>query len=729
MNFSKKLLLALTLLASQSARADYWSDLVKWAGKARQSGLLAPIGLLPSPCTDKRTIHGEEYAICPGSNFEGKILAGADLRGANLTRANLKGANLSHANLTGATLEGAQLNNATLENIILTGAKLKGANLENCVLDHNADLSQTDLSNAILIRANLEGAKLNNAILTNANLSGAKLNDANLTNAVLRGANLSEANIIDTNFQAADLTDCKIDGITFFAGAHGNVYRGPTFVDIQNLMRPIAAPAYPSGYRAFRKPFSLRKEEPSEIEVEYEQPEQVRVPAPRAVSPAVPQSPQAQLMQPVFPPAQGQLEPVAPAGIPAVGQRETASFVGMQPVEPTPVRAPRAQHPISISEIQRKAAATSTQKATTLPEHIRAIAKNKPTRPITSSQDNPPADIINEIPKTPEIGSPAPTAQSPLPTRSSELVPKDKEEADEQPKPAAIAVVKQKEAPERPATAIEQDAVAEQPKPLESTLIKRYLTKVDLLFTPNVKLNNNYVHELNALGEMLQHYPALLRIHAQYVARPAEEFYKHLPKAEVGLQHKRYTESKLTELLDDLFKKIRTTLWSQDDMKKWVARIIALTFDKEEKSQKYIRRDNDKNSVINAIKQSFTTQLKKTVRPLMNAQAPIAQLYAYFDEINNQLNAITFRDITIGPMVNLYNSLVAAVYEKDKKLKSEFEPFKTTIDKLLVQIDTKVALPNAAAMDERYATIEEVRKAFFKIREAMNREYEKRGKP
>jgi hypothetical protein len=524
MNFSKKLLLALTLLASQSARADYWSDLVKWAGKARQSGLLAPIGLLPSPCTDKRTIHGEEYAICPGSNFEGKILAGADLRGANLTRANLERANLSNANLTGA---------------------------------------------------NLEGANLKGTFLANANLIGAKLNRANLENAVLHSATLSNTNITDAKFQAADLTDCKIDGIKEFAGAKGRVYRGAALVDIRDLMRGIPSPekklvSRPGG---FRKPFSFIEEGPSEREVEYEQPEQVRVPAPRAVSPAVPQSPQAQLMQPAFPPAQGQLEPVAPAAIPAVGQRETASFVGMQPVEPTPVRASRAQHPISISEIQRKAAATSTQKATTLPEHIRAIAKNKPTRPITSSQDNPPADIINEIPKTPEIGSPAPTEQSPLPTRSSELVPKDKEEADEQPKPAAIAVVKQKEAPERPATAIEQDAVAEQPKPLESTLIKRYLTKVDLLFTPNVKLNNNYVHELNALGEMLQHYPALLRIHAQYVARPAEEFYKHLPKAEVGLQHKRYTESKLTELLDDLFKKIRTTLWSQDDMKKWVARI------------------------------------------------------------------------------------------------------------------------------------------------------------
>ncbi len=700
-----KLLLALTLLASQSARADWWSDLVKLVSQARAKGILAPIGALPSPCTDKRTINGEEYIICPGVNFEGKNFARADLQGANLTHANLKGANFSHANLTGANLEGAQLNHAILANIILTGAKLKGANLENAVLDDNADLSKADLSNAILERANLEGAKLNNAILTNANLSGAKLNKADLANAVLRSANLSQADITDANFKAADLTECKIDGITQFAGAHGNVYRGSTLVDIQNLMPgKDIAPVYPSTYRAFRKPFSLREE----AEVEYEQPERVSPPAPRAIAPAAHyQQPE---LIPVLTPQQAQLQPGAPATIPVAGQRQTAPIIDAQ----SPQRmAPTAQVPIRTF----KAAAPSTeQHPTTWGEKFVATIKNKSTLPATSSPDTPPT-------KMSEIATPEPTTQSPLPTRSPDLVSKGKEEADKQPKPAVIAVVKPEEAPEKSAATIEQS------KPLESTLIKRYLTKVDLLFTPDVKLNNNYVAKINELGEMVQHYPPLLKIHATYVARPAEEFYKYLPKAEAGLHHKKYVESKLTELLEDLFKKIRTTLWTQEEMKKWITRIITLTFDKEESSQKYIRRDKDKNSLIKAIKQSFTTQLKKTVRPLMNAQAPIAQMYAYFDEINNQLNAITFRETAIGPMVNLHNSLLAAVYEKDKKLKPEFAPFKTTIDKLLVQMDKKVALPNAEDIDSRYEKIEEVRKAFRVIRETMNREYEKRGKP
>jgi len=728
MKHTKKLLLILCLLTSHSAHAD-WSDLVKWASWAREKGILTPIGILPSPCTDKRTINGEEYVICPGVNFEGKNLASANLQGANLTRAHLTGANLRNANLTGANLEGAILKGAVLTKINLTGAKLNGANLENAVLD-NADLSKADLSNAILTKANLEGVQLNNAILTNANLSGAKLNKADLANAVLRGANLSQADITNANFQAADLTECTIYDITQFAGAHGDVYRGTTFVDIQNVMRPISSPEKKPIYRygGIRKPFSLREEEPSEIEFEYERPEPVSPPTPRASAPEA-ASQQLPLMQPAVASQSGQFVPAsqtqsqltAPAAVPTAGQVPAAALPGAHPNQSMiPMMQPVPTRPLTPSPEQSP---TMLQK-----QIVSAIQGSRPASP-----DTPPT----EIQKAAEIASPKPTEQTPPTTPPSEEL--GKEEATAQPKSVPTSVIKAEVSKKAAAT-------IEQPKPLENTLIKRYLTKVDLLFTPDVKLNNHYVHEINALGEMVQHYPPLLRIHAKYVARPAEEFYKYLPKAEAGLQHKKYVENKLTELLEDLFKKIRTTLWKQEEIKDWVKGIIAQAFDKKESVREfhgfnratgemenmkdititYTRKD--KNSLINAIKQSFTTQLKKTVRPLMNAQTPIAQLYAYFDEINNQLNALTFRETAIGPMANLHNSLSAAVY-KDRKLKPEFEQFKTTIDALLAQMSKKIILPNAEDMDSRYEKIEEVRKAFRIIRETMNREYEKRGKP
>ena len=79
-----------------------------------------------------------------------------------------------------------------------------------------ADLSDTDLSGADLIRADLSdadlsGADLRRADLRRADLSGADLSSADLRWANLSGAYLSHANLRWANLSHADLTGANLD--------------------------------------------------------------------------------------------------------------------------------------------------------------------------------------------------------------------------------------------------------------------------------------------------------------------------------------------------------------------------------------------------------------------------------------------------------------------------------------------------------------------------------------
>ncbi|WP_138505171.1 pentapeptide repeat-containing protein [Nostoc sp. PA-18-2419] len=91
------------------------------------------------------------------------------------------------------------LSGADLTQLNLSGAVLRGANLS------GATLSQVNLTNADLTGANLEGA-----ILNSANLSGASLTGANLKSASLEKADLSYAGFMSTNLEAANLKDAKL---------------------------------------------------------------------------------------------------------------------------------------------------------------------------------------------------------------------------------------------------------------------------------------------------------------------------------------------------------------------------------------------------------------------------------------------------------------------------------------------------------------------------------------
>ena len=117
-------------------------------------------------------------------------------------------ANLSDSDLSGAVLRYAKLQCADLQRANLQGAMLQRADLQFIDLKH-ANLRKTNLHNANLLGANLQCADLKDAYLT-ANLKGANLSGANLEGADLRYANLRGANL-----QYANLSHSKLDDANF----------------------------------------------------------------------------------------------------------------------------------------------------------------------------------------------------------------------------------------------------------------------------------------------------------------------------------------------------------------------------------------------------------------------------------------------------------------------------------------------------------------------------------
>gem|GEM_PF-1834180 len=106
----------------------------------------------------------------------------------------------NRCDLSGADLENGFFQLAVLIDANLSGAKLDGANLA------GAQLNGANLSNASLRYANLSGARLEGADLRGADLSHAWLNWTWLVGANLEGANLTNAVFIGTQIQSTDLS-------------------------------------------------------------------------------------------------------------------------------------------------------------------------------------------------------------------------------------------------------------------------------------------------------------------------------------------------------------------------------------------------------------------------------------------------------------------------------------------------------------------------------------------
>ncbi len=101
---------------------------------------------------------------------------------------------LEMASATGAYLDHLDLHGANLEQLTIPHTRLREVNLSNTVL-LEADLRYTDLQGANLSQADLTRAKLKGANLKGANLSGANLTQTDLTDADLTDANLTDVDL------------------------------------------------------------------------------------------------------------------------------------------------------------------------------------------------------------------------------------------------------------------------------------------------------------------------------------------------------------------------------------------------------------------------------------------------------------------------------------------------------------------------------------------------------
>ncbi len=155
-------------------------------------------------CPDQETLddalNAHEKSQQPGSS-KGKP--------ANLTRADLVGKDLSNRNLNNIILKRADLKWASLKRTRLQKANLKGVELLGANLEL-AELQGANLEKAGLVSANLELAKMQGSRLTGAYLQGANLKEAELQGANLEKAGLVRANLELAKMQRSTLTDAYL---------------------------------------------------------------------------------------------------------------------------------------------------------------------------------------------------------------------------------------------------------------------------------------------------------------------------------------------------------------------------------------------------------------------------------------------------------------------------------------------------------------------------------------
>jgi uncharacterized protein YjbI with pentapeptide repeats len=148
-------------------------------------------------------------------NFVRAHLERAYLRDVRLEGANFIGAHLEDANLYHAHLEGAHLNEAYMQRAILAGAHLKLAYLDRAHLEEAnlfeddssvmLDRGETDLGQASLREAHLEGTILREAHLEGADLTGASMDKTTRISGVrLDGASFDQIVFDNANLTVVD---------------------------------------------------------------------------------------------------------------------------------------------------------------------------------------------------------------------------------------------------------------------------------------------------------------------------------------------------------------------------------------------------------------------------------------------------------------------------------------------------------------------------------------------
>ena len=118
----------------------------------------------------------------PGVEWRRCLMDGADLTDVDLTGAVLRDSSFKRADLSGSVLREVDARRAKFVSARLVGVVLDGANLA------RADLTSADLTGASLRDADLRAAKLYQTILRDVDLTGARLDGADLLRADLSGA-------------------------------------------------------------------------------------------------------------------------------------------------------------------------------------------------------------------------------------------------------------------------------------------------------------------------------------------------------------------------------------------------------------------------------------------------------------------------------------------------------------------------------------------------------------
>ncbi|MDJ0695674.1 pentapeptide repeat-containing protein [Mastigocoleus sp. MO_188.B34] len=130
----------------------------------------------------------------------------------DLSESNLTGAILWDSNLNGAYLSGSILRNADLSNAKLSGAILSDTDLKDAIF-RNANLTKAGLRGAILSGVDFMGADLSQVELTGNKLSKMDLNYAQLNGAYLNDTDLSHAKLSHAKLNRAKLSHANLSGV------------------------------------------------------------------------------------------------------------------------------------------------------------------------------------------------------------------------------------------------------------------------------------------------------------------------------------------------------------------------------------------------------------------------------------------------------------------------------------------------------------------------------------
>lgn len=173
----------------------------------------------------------------PEARAVNAFMALADLSDADLSHAVLDSADLRHANLTGADLSGASLVSADLENAIMTGVNIKGANLK------GTDLRNvTGLSPGVLYSAeNWLEAKFAGDILDSLGLPAdhnERIARRDLSGADLSGADFRNLSLAGFNLSGTDLRQADLTGTVLdSANLFLTDLRGTKGIDLTSVKR------------------------------------------------------------------------------------------------------------------------------------------------------------------------------------------------------------------------------------------------------------------------------------------------------------------------------------------------------------------------------------------------------------------------------------------------------------------------------------------------------------